>query len=69
MKRTQKEHEESLREIGARTATLVEALEGARKELKREVLSSLDDGMTEMHAARCSGVNRQTVRAWLGKRV
>lgn len=69
MKQTITQHEENLREIGSRTATLVEALEGERKNLKREVLASIADGMTEMHAARCAGLTRQTIRRWLGKAV
>lgn len=69
MKQTITQHEENLREIGSRTATLVEALEGERKNLKREVLASIADGMTEMQAARCAGLTRQTIRRWLGKAV
>lgn len=40
----------------------------ARDELREAVLGSLAEGMTESQAARLANVDRQTVRAWAGKK-
>lgn len=40
----------------------------ARDLLSDAVRAAVQDGMTEVEAARVAGVDRMTIRAWLGKR-
>jgi len=54
----------SLPEVAALFHEERAALASARDELRREVLSALDQGMAEAEAARVAGVSRMTVRAW-----
>lgn len=57
-----------LAEVGAHWSALREAEGVARHALRDAVVAAVADGMSEAEAARLAGVDRMTVRSWLGKR-
>lgn len=58
----------ALERASQRYAAAVVERDQARDVLCGAVRAAVRDGMTEAEAARVAGVDRMTIRAWLGKR-
>jgi DNA invertase Pin-like site-specific DNA recombinase len=62
-------HLRVLGKLGSARTTKRAAAERATEEVRQAVLAALRDGSVSEHeAARVTGVDRMTIRAWLGKR-
>lgn len=57
----------SVHAIRVRLQKARENLDGAMDEARRAALTLIDQGVTEVDVAKTLGVNRMTVRRWLGK--
>lgn len=64
---TREEREQLVDERAAQYAAAASWREEAVEQLKRAVVYAVGEGMTESEAARRAGVQRMTIRAWVGK--
>lgn len=62
------DHADVLRDAALIWRTARDAEIDLRQQLAAAIVTAVQDGMSESEAARLAGVDRMTVRSWLGKR-
>ena len=60
-------HDQAVTAAGAALAAARQGQAEATENLRVAVVAACTDGMPEQRAARLAGVNRMTIRKWMGK--